>query len=99
MVIKNHNLAKGIYSIDFNLGLKDINSGITDFDVIRNVVSFIVIYKNKEKQENGGGETCFRPTPFFVFIMPAAILLYIFFFHKKHAPLFSKNNRKCHFGH
>lgn len=52
MVIKNHNLAKGIYSIDFNLGLKDINSGITDFDVIRNVVSFIVIYKNKEKQNN-----------------------------------------------
>ena len=52
ITIKNHNLAKGIYSVDFNLGLKDIDSGITDFDVIRNVMSFIVTYKNKEKQNN-----------------------------------------------
>ena len=50
MTIKNHNLAKGFYSVDFNIGLKDIDSGITDFDITRNVISFIVTYRNKNKQ-------------------------------------------------
>ena len=50
MKITNHNLAKGYYSVDFNIGIKDINSGITDFDIIRNVASFAVIYKNKDQK-------------------------------------------------
>ena len=50
MKITNHNLAKGYYSVDFNVGIKDINSGITDYDIIRNVASFAVIYKNKNQK-------------------------------------------------
>ena len=48
MKIKNHNLVKGYYTIDFNLGIKDICSGITDFDIIRKVAAFEICYKNKE---------------------------------------------------
>ena len=40
IALKNHNLAKGKYSIGLNIGLKEINHGLRDYDVIHNVVFF-----------------------------------------------------------
>jgi len=37
-------LAKGQYSFDFNIGTGDPTSGITDFDLLYNTLSFEVIY-------------------------------------------------------
>lgn len=38
------NLARGKYTIDFNVGLKDLAYGLRDFDVTREVLSIEVIY-------------------------------------------------------
>ena len=40
----NHNLAKGKYSVCFNVGQKDIHWGLKDYDVVHNVLSFSVVY-------------------------------------------------------
>jgi lipopolysaccharide transport system ATP-binding protein len=44
LTLNNHNLAKGQYSFDFNIGTGDPTSGITDFDLLYNTLSFEVIY-------------------------------------------------------
>lgn len=43
-VVFNHNLAKGKYSVCFNVGQKDIHWGLKDYDVVHNVLSFSVAY-------------------------------------------------------
>ena len=40
ITLKNHNLAKGKYSVGLNIGLKEMESGLRDYDVIHDVVSF-----------------------------------------------------------
>jgi len=56
--LSNHNLAKGIYRLSFNIGLKDIVSGLEgvaiglkDYDVVYDVLSFEVIYADIEKKK------------------------------------------------
>lgn len=53
--IKNHTLAKGIYKINFNIGIKDVSHGTTDYDVIKNVLFCHIFYKNKKTQEAYSG--------------------------------------------
>lgn len=40
--LRNHNLALGKYNLNFNIGLKDIQLGMKDFDVVYEVLSFEV---------------------------------------------------------
>ena len=42
--IHNHNLAKGKYQVCFNVGLKNIEIGLKDYDIVHNVLSFSVLY-------------------------------------------------------
>ncbi len=44
LTLNNHNLAKGQYSLDFNIGIGDPTSAITDFDLVYNTLSFEVVY-------------------------------------------------------
>ena len=53
--IKNHTLAKGNYKIYFNIGIKDVSRGTTDYDVIKNVLFCQIFYKNKKSQEAYSG--------------------------------------------
>ena len=53
--ISNHNLAQGIYSLYFNIGIKDISSGTTDYDVTKNVLYCQVAYKNIATKEAYSG--------------------------------------------
>lgn len=46
--IRNHNLAKGKYHVCFNVGLKNIEIGLKDYDIVHNVLSFSVLYSNAE---------------------------------------------------
>ncbi len=51
VTVQNHNLAKGIYSLDFNIGLGNPTTAFTDYDLVYNVLSFEVIYDDyKTKQ-------------------------------------------------
>ena len=43
LTLKNHNLAKGIYHVGFNIGLKEIEYGLRDYDVITNVLSLNIV--------------------------------------------------------
>ncbi len=47
--IKNHNLALGTYSISTSIGLGNFVEGMSDFDVILNIMNFEI---NKYKQDN-----------------------------------------------
>lgn len=51
LTLKNHNLAKGQYSFDFNIGTGDPSTGLTDFDLVYSVISFAVIYDDYESKE------------------------------------------------
>jgi lipopolysaccharide transport system ATP-binding protein len=44
VTVNNHNLAKGIYSIDFNIGIGNPTSAFTDYDLLYNVLSFEVVF-------------------------------------------------------
>ena len=44
--IRHHNLAKGKYQVCFNVGLKSIEEGVKDYDIIHNVLSFSIAYSN-----------------------------------------------------
>jgi lipopolysaccharide transport system ATP-binding protein len=44
VTVFNHNLAKGIYSIDFNIGIGNPTTAFTDFDLLYNVLSFEVVF-------------------------------------------------------
>ncbi len=48
--IQNHNLAKGKYHVCFNVGLKSIEDGVKDYDIVHNVLSFSIAYANAEKK-------------------------------------------------
>ena len=43
LTLKNHNLAKGIYTIGANIGIKDLSLGLRDYDVAHNVLSLEII--------------------------------------------------------
>ena len=51
ITLYNHNLAKGQYSLDFNIGLGDPTSAITDYDVVYNVLAFEVLYDDYVNKE------------------------------------------------
>ena len=42
--LNNHSLARGKYTVDFNVGIKDLTIGLRDFDVTRGVLYFEVVY-------------------------------------------------------
>ncbi len=44
VTVNNHNLAKGIYSIDFNIGIGNPTTAFTDYDLLYNVLSFEVVF-------------------------------------------------------
>ena len=44
--IRHHNLAKGKYQVGFNIGLKNIEDGVKDYDIVHNVLSFSIAYSN-----------------------------------------------------
>ena len=49
MSVPNHNLARGKYFLDFNIGLKDENEfGFRDYDMVFNMLNFEVKYIDKE---------------------------------------------------
>ena len=51
-VVEHHNLAKGKYSVGFNIGQKDIHVGLRDYDIVHNVLSFSVEYANMDKKDS-----------------------------------------------
>lgn len=51
LTLHNHNLAKGQYTLDFNIGLGDPTSAITDYDLVYNTLTFEVIYDDLESRE------------------------------------------------
>ncbi|MBR6831855.1 MAG: ATP-binding cassette domain-containing protein [Fibrobacter sp.] len=55
LTIKNHTLAKGNYKIYFNIGIKDVSHGTTDYDIVKNVLFCQIFYKNKNTQEAYSG--------------------------------------------
>ena len=46
--LKNHNLAKGKYFLNFNIGLKTDEYGFMDYDVVYNTLLLEVKYNNRE---------------------------------------------------
>ena len=42
LVIRHHNLSRGLYSTRFNIGLKDLETGVRDYDVTKEIVNFEV---------------------------------------------------------
>jgi hypothetical protein len=53
MQLNNHNLGKGRYYLDFNIGVKDFNKASRDFDVVKNVLSFEVKYLTSRDKDRG----------------------------------------------
>ena len=62
MTVSDHNLVKGHYIMFFNIGLKIVAAGLRDYDVVKNVLAFDVVYQNMSKKEpyalwqNGWGD-------------------------------------------
>ena len=50
--IENHNLAKGTYSVCFQIGQKDIHLGLKDYDIVHNVLFFTVAYSDMVKKDS-----------------------------------------------
>lgn len=49
MLVPNHNLARGKYCLNFNIGLKDENEyGFRDYDMVYNMLNFEVKYIDKK---------------------------------------------------
>jgi hypothetical protein len=42
--IEHHNLVRGRYAVCFNVGLKNLRLGTTDYDIVHNVLTFNVLY-------------------------------------------------------
>ena len=42
--IEHHNLVRGRYAVCFNVGLKSIEMGVKDYDIVHNVLVFNVLY-------------------------------------------------------
>ena len=51
MTISNHNLVRGHYALFFNVGLKVLSTGLRDYDVVRDVIAFDVLYQTTETKE------------------------------------------------
>lgn len=49
ITLPDHHLTRGSYSMCFNIGIKDIETGLRDFDVVHKVVDFDVVYATKGK--------------------------------------------------
>ena len=49
LVVRNHNLSRGRYSTCFNIGLKDLETGLRDYDIITDVINFEVTEFTKGK--------------------------------------------------
>ena len=49
-VISSHNLAKGKYQVCFNVGLKSIEIGNKDYDIVHDVLSFSIVYSNYQNK-------------------------------------------------
>jgi lipopolysaccharide transport system ATP-binding protein len=66
LTLNNHNLAKGQYWFDFNIGTGTPSSGLTDFDLVYNVISFEVIFDDYitkshiVKWATNWGNICFK---------------------------------------
>ena len=43
ITLKNHNLARGVYYVGFNIGHKEIEYGLRDYDVVHHVLSMNVV--------------------------------------------------------
>ena len=43
VVVRNHNLSRGIYSTHFNVGIKDLSTGMRDYDITHDVINFEVV--------------------------------------------------------
>jgi lipopolysaccharide transport system ATP-binding protein len=50
LTLPGHNLAKGRYKVNFNVGLKDLHVGLKDYDVVYNVLSFEICYSDYLKK-------------------------------------------------
>ena len=48
--INHHNLVRGRYSVCFNVGLKSVEMGVKDYDIVHNVLAFNVLYVNMKTQ-------------------------------------------------
>ena len=49
LVVRHHNLSRGRYSTNFNIGLKDLETGLRDYDVLYDVLNFEVVFFTKGK--------------------------------------------------
>lgn len=49
LVIYHHNLSRGRYSTSINIGLKDLETGLRDYDVLQDVINFEVTAFSKGK--------------------------------------------------
>lgn len=49
--IDKHNLVVGKYKLLFNIGIKDVIAGIRDYDVVKNVLSFNIEYRNIQSKD------------------------------------------------
>lgn len=49
LIVHNHNLSRGRYTTSFNIGLKDLETGLRDYDVIHKVINFQVTNFTKNK--------------------------------------------------
>jgi lipopolysaccharide transport system ATP-binding protein len=64
--VLNHNLSKGKYFFDFNIGTGDFSTAITDFDVVYKTVSFEVEFDNLNDMNHinnwrsNWGRNCFQ---------------------------------------
>lgn len=64
--LNNHNLALGRYNVNFNIGLKDIETGMKDYDVVYEALSFEVDKSDYVTQKNivmwrrEWGSSCFQ---------------------------------------
>lgn len=49
LTLKHHNIARGRYTIDFNIGLKDLKFGVRDYDIVTHTLAFEVVYTTKNE--------------------------------------------------
>lgn len=49
LVVNNHNLSRGRYSTRFNIGLKDLETGLRDYDILQDIINFEVTEFTKGK--------------------------------------------------
>ena len=49
-VIDHHCLSKGKYRVCFNVGIKDVELGAVDYDIVHNVLAFEVVYSDYKRK-------------------------------------------------